>query len=184
MQIAEALAPDESLAIDNTGQLDAGSEPGNPAIVRKQLTLFNRYMVPAFTFVVASTLFLAYILYSSVDHSVLFLWMSVMFALLVLRAALVPLFNRVRDKAFNTEWWKFLLTTSTLALGLCWGSAGIYLFPEVPLHQAFLLMILVGVAAGSVPVLAPLSTAGLLFLVTVLAPLILSLVIQGNDAYQ
>ncbi len=184
MQIAEALAPDESLAIDNTGQLAAGSEPGGSAIVRKQLTLFNRYMVPAFTFVVASTLFLAYILYSSVDHSVLFLWMSVMFALLVLRAALVPLFNRVRDKAFNTEWWKFLLTTSTLALGLCWGSAGIYLFPEVPLHQAFLLMILVGVAAGSVPVLAPLSTAGLLFLVTVLAPLILSLVIQGNDAYQ
>ena len=184
MQIAEALAPDESLAIDDTGQLDAGSEPGGSAIVRKQLTLFNRYMVPAFTFVVASTLFLAYILYSSVDHSVLFLWISVMFALLLLRAALVPLFNRVRDKAFNAEWWKFLLTTSTLALGLCWGSAGIYLFPELPLHQAFLLMILVGVAAGSVPVLAPLSTAGLLFLVTVLAPLILSLVIQGNDAYQ
>jgi len=183
MQIAEALAPDESLAIETTGQLDAGSEPGGSAIVRKQLTLFNRYMVPASTFVVASTLFLAYILYSSVDHSVLMLWMSVMFALLVLRAALVPLFNRVREREFNTEWWKFLLTTSTLALGLCWGSAGIYLFPESPLHQAFLLMILVGVAAGSVPVLAPLSTAGLLFLVTVLAPLILSLVIQGDEAY-
>ena len=184
MQIAEALDPDESLVIDNTEQLNAGAEPGESAVVRKQLTLFNRYMVPAFTFVVASTLFLAYILYSSVDHFVLMVWMSVMFSLLVLRAALVPLFNRVRDSDFNAEWWKLLLTVSTLALGLCWGSAGIYLFPELPLHQAFLLMILVGVAAGSVPVLAPLSTAGLLFLVTVLAPLILSLVLQGDDAYQ
>jgi CheY-like chemotaxis protein/signal transduction histidine kinase len=183
MQIAEALAPDESLAIDTTGQKDTGSEPGGSAIVRRQLMLFNRYMVPTFTFVVASTLFLAYILYSRVDQSVLFLWMSVMFALLLLRAALVPLFRRVQDKEFNTEWWRFLLTSSTLALGLCWGSAGVYLFPELPLHQAFLLMILVGVAAGSVPVLAPLSTAGLLFLITVLAPLIMSLAIQDNDAY-
>ncbi|MGD8234679.1 MAG: response regulator [Chromatiales bacterium] len=184
MQIAEALAPDESLAIDNTGQLDAGSEPEGSAVVRMQLMLFNRYMVPTFTFVVASTLFLAYILYPGVDHFVLLVWVSVMFALLVLRAALVPLFNRVRDREFNTEWWRFILTTSTLALGLCWGSAGIYLFPELPLHQAFLLMILVGVAAGSVPVLATLSTAGLLFLVTVLSPLIISLVIQGDEAYQ
>ncbi len=186
MQIAQALAADESKARDEPEQLEQvqESELEKTAIVREQLALFNRYMVPAFTFVIASTLFLAYILYSGVDHNVLTVWGTVMIALIVLRAALVPLFNRVRHREYSTEWWRFLLTASTLAVGLCWGSAGIYLFPQLPLHQAFLLMILVGVAAGSVPVLAPLMTAGLLFQVTVLAPLILSLLMQGGEAYQ
>jgi len=186
MQIAQALATDESQAREKPEQLELvqASGPDDASIVSQQLALFNRYMIPAFTFVIASTMFLSYILYSHVDSDVLTAWGTVMIALIVFRAALAPLFNRVRETEYSTEWWRFLLTSSTLAVGLCWGSAGIYLFPESPLHQAFLLMILVGVAAGSVPVLAPLMTAGLLFQVTVLAPLILSLTIQGGEAYQ
>lgn len=112
-------------------------------------------------------------------------WTSITLLLIGLRGILFLAFNVIRKyKRYSVGLWKFLFSSITFAIGLCWGAAAFFLFPDSVIYQSFLLMILAVVAAGAVPILAPIFSAGVLFLITVLGPLIAILLLQGTETYQ
>jgi signal transduction histidine kinase len=101
----------------------------------------------------------------------LYTWLAMLLFLLLIRIGLVAWFwssPLPTEKAAN---WRKRFLISLGAMGLAWGSIGVYPFPDVSLaHQVFVVFVLGGMAAGASSTFAMVRSGYLTFTVPALLP--------------
>jgi signal transduction histidine kinase/ActR/RegA family two-component response regulator len=108
-------------------------------------------------------------------------WLASMLALTALRAVLVWRFQRRSPAPPAMGWWGTLFGLGTLAAGLGWGSAGVWLFPAASsTHQVFLAFVLGGMIAGAVGLLSARMSVFLSFVCPAAVPIIVHWLALGD----
>ena len=108
-------------------------------------------------------------------------WLASMLALTALRAVLVWRFQCRSPAPPAIGRWGTLFGLGTLAAGLGWGSAGVWLFPVASItHQVFLAFVIGGMLAGAVGLLSARMSVFLSFVCPAAVPIIVRLLVQGD----
>ena len=119
-----------------------------------------------------------------IPGNTLFVWFAISTALQVIRLVLVRVFLGLKVTAVTHRQWRFRFTVLSTASGLCWGVLPFLFYADIsPLHQAFAVIILTGVSAGSITTMSSSPNCYRLFVLAVLSPLIIYLATRNNDAY-
>ena len=125
--------------------------------------------------------FLAFALWQDKSQIWLLLWlifMSVVALIRLVTARIIKQSSRDQDERVRFSH-GFLVSVLFSAAG--WGVASFFLFPENPAHQLMLGIMISGLVAGGVPVLAPIVALFYSYALLLLVPLGLKLVILGGD---
>jgi len=126
---------------------------------------------------------LAFMQRDVIDTAVVIAWFATIVSVNFARAALVMAYRRAPadDAAAHVRLVKFRL--GVLAAGMVWGSAGFLLFPaHHPQHQMFLIFMLTGLTAGGVISYSADLYSGVVFSVSVIAPLAARLLVAGDSS--
>lgn len=140
---------------------------------------------PSLTAVFASVFtasLLAYIQWDVIPTTHIILWLSAMGIVVALRVLYYFSFQRAQPTAQAIPFWEKSYVVISIAAGFAWGSAGIFLFPTHSLeHQAATIVVLAGMAAGSVTTLSALRAPVFIFLTLSMSPLIIHLFLEMNE---
>ena len=99
----------------------------------------------------ANSLFIMGVLWNSFPHSILMGWFLFNSLVVGLRYYLAIRFERAEDPEAHVHVWRKLFIFGIVVSGVAWGSVGGLLFPEHAVEQqAFLCLVLCGMAAGAV----------------------------------
>ncbi len=125
---------------------------------------------------------LAYILFGFIATKILIIWFSVLFISIVYRLLLYFSFFKIQIKnKSDVQNWENRFLLGVLLSSISWGSAGYYLFPHNDvIHQAFLEVVLIGVASVSIGTLSPNLRAILLFIPITLLPVSINAWLSGH----
>jgi signal transduction histidine kinase/ActR/RegA family two-component response regulator len=120
-----------------------------------------------------------------ISHSLLLAWLTCTELLALLRWLWLDRYASPANNAKSTgHRWKGFLVGIILS-GLCWGSAGVFLFAEGSVaHQTFLAFVLGGMTAGAVTIFAPKMEALVGFIVPALVPITLRFFAEGSEIHQ
>jgi signal transduction histidine kinase len=124
-------------------------------------------------------------LWPVISHSLLLAWLACTELLALLRWLVLDRYTYLtRDaKSTNRRWKGFLI--GTILSGLCWGSAGVFLFAEGSLpHQTFLAFVLGGMTAGAITIYAPKMEVLAGFVVPTLVPITIRFFVEGSEIHQ
>lgn len=111
-------------------------------------------------------------------------WSALTFIITFARIALSSLFKRNENIENRMTPWCELYILGAILGGACWGFMGVYLFPTgSPVEQTFMILMVAGVTAGSVPLSAAIPGAAIGFLLTATVPLIATIAVTGNHLY-
>ncbi|MDQ7058238.1 MAG: hypothetical protein Q9N62_07300 [Ghiorsea sp.] len=119
------------------------------SLVRKeQLYLqYNLFKANALGGIFAAAI-LSLLSWNYINHQTIFIWFFITCAMIAVRLYFYFALFREQPSQEHMEKWETIHTIMSTAIGLAWGSAGIFLFPEHNLeHQAMLIIILLGVTA-------------------------------------
>jgi diguanylate cyclase (GGDEF)-like protein/PAS domain S-box-containing protein len=120
---------------------------------------------------VAVALVLAWALRGYIDGGVLAAWLAVLILISIARTLLNAAYHR-RPPADDAHRWERRFLVGAIASGVVWGSAGLLLFtPGDFSRQAFLTLVLAGMAGGSLTTLAPSWRSSASFISLCLLPL-------------
>jgi PAS domain S-box-containing protein len=165
----------------------AGDSLNNPTtsddrrILPEQVKLLYRQSAAGLAATPLLTTIAVPFLWNVVDQTQLLAWYGVSNLIIVLRYGLAIWYRRSQDHDEHAERWRDRFMIAVLASGANWGFAGFFLFPDQsPIHQAFLVIIIVGVTGGAVSLLSPLRRVFFPFLLLVSAPLIARLALSGE----
>ena len=130
-------------------------------------------------------LFLTVVLWGYPRTSALLLWL---FLLVVVNAGLFLLYRSYKSAtltvAITTVTWKRLFVMGVFAAGLVWGAAAIIMFdPQSFPHQVFLVFVLGGMVAGSVPLLSAMNHAYAFFAAPVVIPIFIQMLLIGDHIH-
>ena len=146
--------------------------------------LFNQANVSILSAWVAGLLISA-VLWSAVEHSKIYIWISLMTIVTAARLALAYAFRRSDISHDKYTRWRDRAVMSSGLLGIMWGLAGTMLFPPVSVpHQMFLGFMLAGAIASAMPFMAVVWPAYLALLVPTSLPYALRLVEEGTPITQ
>lgn len=125
---------------------------------------------------------LVFALYNRFELDWLFIWLSFISLISLFRIAMALHLQQLSqdhgEQVFiNHELLMFTLVASTAT---AWGTAGWLFFSDDLVAQSFLVMILGGMSAGSIPSLAPVKRFFYLFIFISLSPLFLAFVLKGD----
>jgi CheY-like chemotaxis protein/signal transduction histidine kinase/HPt (histidine-containing phosphotransfer) domain-containing protein len=125
---------------------------------------------------------LAFMLVEQLDYARVTGWLLAVVFIIAARYATLVAYRRSRPGPGEAARWMQRFSVGTLFSGLAWGVAGVLLFPpqSIP-HQAFLALILAGLVAGAVPVLALSLRTLATFTVLCLTPAMLQFLAQETD---
>ncbi|RCX32726.1 signal transduction histidine kinase [Thioalbus denitrificans] len=125
---------------------------------------------------------LAFLLVERLDYARVTGWLLAVVFIIAARYATLVAYRRTRPGPGEAARWMQRFSVGTLFSGLAWGIAGVLLFPpqSIP-HQAFLALILAGLVAGAVPVLALSMRTLAAFTVLCLTPAMLQFFAQETD---
>ncbi|MBM4326733.1 MAG: PAS domain S-box protein [Deltaproteobacteria bacterium] len=130
--------------------------------------------VPGLIAAQLSALLLMAVLWRTVPHWQLLVWLAAYFVLQVIRNLLVWQFRRVSPSGEKAIPWGPRFVWVTVASGLVWGSAGVFLFPANSiLHQFILALFLAGLSAAAAVVYAPLKSCNLPTVIAEILPIAL-----------
>lgn len=103
----------------------------------------------------------------------LFFWFLTFLSITLIRSLLVSAFLRKKDYSKHLFFWKNAFILGAIINGILWGLTGTsLLLPENQTIQTFMLIILAGMSAGAVPLLAHVKYAALGFVIPALGPLV------------
>jgi PAS domain S-box-containing protein len=124
------------------------------------------------------------VLWGVVPHRSLITWLTCLLLITLIRAIQVYRYRRYPPKTAEAQSKGVQFIIGLALTGLVWGSAGIFLFPDVSLtHQVFLAFVLGGMVAGAAGVFSIIRTAVLVYSIPVLAPLIIRLFSFGDEIH-
>ena len=122
-----------------------------------------------------------FMLWPSVSHSVLLIWLTLIAVITSARFALVLHYRRTTLLVTQIEYWRTRFIVGAGAAGTVWGAAGIVLFsPDSLIAQVLLVFMLGGMAAGGVVSLAPIRGAFFAFFLPTLLPITVRLLFGGE----
>ena len=125
---------------------------------------------------------LVFLLWNVIDHTLLYLWLCAIFVVSLLRAWLVLAYHRASPEAKEFGHWLILLNIGTISAAIVWGATALLLFAEDSVaHQAIVMLIVGGVAAGSMTSLSPMLPASISFITISLLPLALRFLYNGTE---
>ena len=97
-----------------------------------------------------NAILLSYIISSVIDPTAVWVWFALVTASCAGRFGLLRLFRRQDRETFDDANWLGKFTAGAIATAVCWGLAGVLLFPAHSYqHQAFIGFVLAGMAAGA-----------------------------------
>jgi signal transduction histidine kinase len=104
---------------------------------------------------IGATITLAFalvILWSAIDHRLLFAWTAAMVLMLALRAAVWMRFRRIREDDTQAVRWLFPITLMLTAAGVLWGLFGIsfYMVEDAEVRGAIMLILASMLASGTI----------------------------------
>ncbi len=127
---------------------------------------------------------LAFVLRGTVPQRTLIVWLACLYLITLIRFVQVNRYRLNPPSADKARRWGVWFIIGTAFTGAAWGSAGIFLFPEVSLaHQVFLAFVLGGMVAGAVGTFSIITTAFPAFSIPALAPLIIRFFISGDEIH-
>lgn len=131
---------------------------------------------------VVNAAILIFILWSVVPHERLLTWFSCLGMLVGARFFIVQRYWRSQQREQQTSRWRTLMVVSAATTGAVWGSTAVFLYPESSfVHQMFLIVVLAGLAAGAIGVMASVKIVFLSFLIPLLLPLLSRLFFSGDE---
>ena len=117
-------------------------------------TLYKNSPVVFFANIVNTSLFIL-VLWSEVNTTWLLIWGVVMMLLTSVRSIIAWYYWREEDRENTIDKWLHWFIVPALVSGLTWGLAGYtFYLPEGGVYQAFLVIFLLGIAAGSMAFLS------------------------------
>jgi two-component system, sensor histidine kinase len=124
---------------------------------------------------------LAIVMASALRPALVAGWLAITLVLYAGRWWLVRAFERAQPSDDQTRVWAQRFTVGVFCSGSCWGCAG-WIFFDVggEVYRSLLIMIIVGMCAGAVRVLAPWQPANRSYLLTALVPLLVRYLLVGN----
>ena len=119
---------------------------------------------------------LAYVQWPVIDHAVIMGWLAALLTVNLLRSLLAVAYFRVMPGAAQAGRWKLGFAAGVGATGALWGLGAWMLYPPDSMpNQAFLCVLIAGLAAGAIATLVASRKMTLLFLLLTLSPLALRL---------
>lgn len=120
------------------------------------------------------------VLWNSVPHSDLLIWVAVFVAIVLSYFWLWHIGKHALTH--NTSvFWRTLLRLAVLVIGITWGMLPVFLFPNDLPHQLFLPFVASGMTAAAIAALAADRVSAQLFLFPMLIPLIMRLFVEGGE---
>jgi len=117
-----------------------------------------------------------------INHTTLILWLSFLCLSILIRLGIYNRFKKKRPTGKDTQRWENHLLFTGIPSFICWGAAGILLFPENhPLYQAATLLILAGVSAGGSSALSAQPKFVYIFLPLTLTPACITLFLEQTQ---
>jgi signal transduction histidine kinase/ActR/RegA family two-component response regulator len=117
-------------------------------------TLYKNSPVVFFANIINTSLFIL-VLWSQVNTTDLLLWGTVMLLLTSIRSVIAWYYWRDEQREQSIDTWLNRFIVTALISGLIWGIAGYsFYLPEGGVYQAFLVIFLLGIAAGSMAFLS------------------------------
>lgn len=111
-------------------------------------------------------------------------WLACLGAVAAARMSISVLYARASAGQGDMRRWRTYFLAGSLASGLIWGAAALFLYPGASLpHEVFLAFVLAGMVAGSMTVLAPVYASFLLFAVCALLPLTARYLAAGDPMH-
>ena len=150
-------------------------------VLKEQVCLLYKPSLLAANATIFTSAFLAYIQWNVINHTTIFCWLTIIWVVVIIRILCFFAFKREKLIASRVSFWMYLYIVITIFAGGAWGSAGIFLFPNEFEHQAATIVILAGMAGGSITTLAALRTPVFMFLILVMLPLIVRLFFEQTD---
>lgn len=127
---------------------------------------------------------LAFALSGVVTPGSLVAWSSLLLLVSLVRSILAVAYYRQPKRERRREIWRYATIIGSMIMGGVWGLAGILFAPQVSAEYLLLIcFVLGGITLAAVPLLAPLLSAFLAFLLTSITPMALWLLGSGNDVY-
>ncbi|MFH1624372.1 MAG: PAS domain S-box protein [Pseudomonadota bacterium] len=150
----------------------------------EQVKTIYAHGLVAMLWTILFAVFLTFILWPVISHSILIVWFSSVFLVMLLRYLLTFAYRRAPDESLRSRPWGDWFALGQAVNGMVWGSAGIWLFAEGSIaHQAFLVMWLSGLVAGALAMYSVMTKVFLAFTLPAMIPLTVQFFVQGSDIH-
>jgi diguanylate cyclase (GGDEF)-like protein/PAS domain S-box-containing protein len=151
------------------------------AVFRKQLELlYSQSLVTAYSALIVA-LFVGIYYAMVLDPALLLSWLGMTLALSLARLVLLRKFNQAKSKRFFPSIWLRRHMLLTFASGLLWGLLSVLYDPAWPnSHQVVLIVVVVGIGAGSIMAYSAVLEVFVVFLIPLLLPLEVELFLRGE----
>ncbi len=127
---------------------------------------------------------LAYALHDVVTPASLVTWISALLLVSLVRVILTAAYYRQPKRERRREIWRYATIIGSMVIGCVWGLTGPLFAPQVSAEYLLLICFaLGGITLAAIPLLAPLLSAFLAFLLTSTTPMTLWLFSSGNEVY-
>ncbi|MCW7755306.1 response regulator [Desulfobotulus sp. H1] len=160
---------------------------GDPCVspyYREQIQLIYRQSRSIMAAAVINGLFLVWILWEWVPRFFLLLWFLVHLIAVILRYGNSWAYGRDGGRDLKPEKWGRHFQAGLMLSAILWGAAGFFFFPEESVQaQAFLCLVLCGMAAGTTGVYAAVPRMVVAYTLIVLTPVIVRFFMAGTPLH-
>lgn len=146
--------------------------PAPALVVAEQIRLVYAQSVGGLVVTALVATLLMVLLWEAAPKQWLIGWWLVTLLVVAARAVLSAAFYAFKPAAQELKAWRYAFVIGSASSGLSWAATSILLFPtDHPVHQLFLVIVLSGMAGGSVIFLAPILESYLLYVSLTLLPI-------------